>query len=376
MLTGEILTKRESCQVGENSKNPKLKDRRGIMKNLGKKFLSLCLGLLIVSLTFGFLSSPRSTEAKEVKEVVIAKQFGLTFFPLIIMVEHQLLEKHAKARGLDVRVKRATFGGGAAMNDALLAGRLSFASGGVGPLVKIWGKTKPVKKIEVKGVAGLGLSPYWFMTRDPNLKSVKDIGPKHKIALPSVKVSIQAVLLQMAAASAFGQNNYERLDRFTVSMKHPEAAAALLSGRGEINAHFANAPYSFRELRDPKLHKAFTSYDILGGPHTAVAVYTTAKFRKKNPGIYAAFVAALEEATDLINIDPRGAAETYVRSTKSKLSPDFIYEVITHSDFVWTTVPVKIKKFSDFLYKTGSIKVKAKSWKDLFFPEIHGKPGS
>jgi len=346
------------------------------MRNLEKKLLGAFIGLLIFSVSFGFISSPRSTEAKEVEEVVIAKQFGLTFFPLVIMVEHKLLEKHAKAAGLDVKVKRATFGSGASMNDALLGGRLSFASGGIGPLVKMWGKTQEVKGIEVKGVAGLGLAPYWMMTRDPAIKSVKDFSSKDKIAVPSVRVSIQAIMLQMAAADAFGIENYRKIDPLTVSMKHPEAAASLLSGGGEINSHFANAPYSFQEIADPKLHRAFTSYDILGGPHTACAVYTRAKFRKENPKVYAAFVAALEEATDLINIDPRGAAETYVKHTKSKLSPDFIYKIITHPQFVWTTVPVKTKKFADFMYKTGSVKVKAKNWKDLFYPEIHGKPGS
>lgn len=346
------------------------------MRSLEKKYLSIFIGLLIFSVIFGFISSPRSTEAKEVEEVVIAKQFGLTFFPLIMMVEHKLLEKHAKAAGLDVKVKRATFGGGAAMNDALLAGQLHFASGGVGPLVKMWGKTQEVKGLEVKGVAGLGLSPYWMMTRDPAIKSVKDFGPKHKIAIPSVRVSIQAIILQMGAADAFGLDNYRKIDPLTVSMKHPEAAASLLSGRGEINCHFANPPYSFQELADPKLHRAFTSFDVLGGPHTACAVYTRAKFRKENPKVYAAFCAALAEATDLINIDPRGAAETYVRHTKSKLTPDFIYEIITHPQIVWTTVPVRIKKFADFMYAVGSVKVKAKSWKDIFYPEIHGKPGS
>jgi NitT/TauT family transport system substrate-binding protein len=28
------------------------------------------------------------------------------------------------------------------------------------------------------------------------------------------------------------------------------------------------------------------------------------------------------------------------------------------------------------MYKVGSIKTRPASWKDMFFPEIHGSPGS
>jgi NitT/TauT family transport system substrate-binding protein len=42
----------------------------------------------------------------------------------------------------------------------------------------------------------------------------------------------------------------------------------------------------------------------------------------------------------------------------------------------FTLVPNNTTKYSDFMYKVGSIKKKPASWKDLFFPEIHGVQGS
>jgi NitT/TauT family transport system substrate-binding protein len=33
-------------------------------------------------------------------------------------------------------------------------------------------------------------------------------------------------------------------------------------------------------------------------------------------------------------------------------------------------------KYADFLYKSGTIKQRPNSWKDLFFPEIHDLSGS
>jgi NitT/TauT family transport system substrate-binding protein len=38
--------------------------------------------------------------------------------------------------------------------------------------------------------------------------------------------------------------------------------------------------------------------------------------------------------------------------------------------------PENTLNVADFMQKVGTIKVKAGSWKDLFFPEVHSLPGS
>ena len=54
-----------------------------------------------------------SSAFAEVKELVISKQYGISYLPLIILEEQKLIEKHAKKQGLgDVKVNWATFGGG------------------------------------------------------------------------------------------------------------------------------------------------------------------------------------------------------------------------------------------------------------------------
>src|SRR5690606_22724381 len=124
--------------------------------------------------------------------------------------------------------------GGASMNDALLSGNLDFASGGVGPLLIIWDRTRG--NLDVKGVAAINAMPLYLNTRNPKVKSIEDFTDQDKIAMPAAKVSIQARTLQMAAAKIWGIENYDRLDRLTVSMKHPDGVAAMLSG-GSITAH-------------------------------------------------------------------------------------------------------------------------------------------
>jgi NitT/TauT family transport system substrate-binding protein len=314
-----------------------------------------------------------ATARAEVKEVRLAKQYGLSYLSLIVMEEQKLIEKHAKKAGLgDIKVSWATFSSGSVMNDALLSGGVDYASGGVAPLLKLWDKTKG----EVKGVAAIDSIPLYLNSNNPNVKSIKDLTDKDRIALPAVKVSIQAVTLQMAAAKLYGNNNYEKLDKLTVSMKHPDAQAALLSPKSEITAHFASPPFMFQELKDPRVHTIVNSFDLLGGPHTFDVVWAHGKFHDANPKTYAAVLAALEEAITFINTNKRGAAELYVKASKTKEPVDVIYGYLTKEPLSYTTTPLNITKYSDFMHQTGSIKNKPKSWKDLFFANIHGKQGS
>jgi NitT/TauT family transport system substrate-binding protein len=310
----------------------------------------------------------------ELAEITVAKQYGISYLPLMLMEDGNLIEKHAKAAGVDVKVRWATFAGGNVMNDALLSNSLQIASGGVGPLVTLWSRTRD--KLDVRGVAALNSMPLYLVSRDPQVKSVRDLSDKDRIALPAVKISVQALALQMAAEQAFGPGQQNRFDALTVSMAHPDAMQALLSGRSEINAHFGSPPFQYQELSRPGMHKVLNNYDVMGGAVTFNVVWTTARFRSENPKLYAAFVAALDEAEATINRDKRGAAEAYVRIAKDKESPDSIERMLNDPQVVFTTTPQNVMKYADFMYATGAIKVKPDSWKDLFFPDLHALPGS
>lgn len=320
-----------------------------------------------------FLMTVPFIAAAEVKEVRLAKQYGLGYLPLIIMEEQRLIEKHTRAAGLrDVKVTWATLGGGSAMNDALLSGSVEYISSGVAPLVVLWGKSNGT----VKGVAALISTPNYLNTNNPAVKSIRDFTDKDRIALPAVKVSIQAIILQMAAAKEFGQDNFAKLDKLTVSMKHPDAMAALLSGKSEITGHLTSPPFMFQELDDKRVRTVLNSYDVLGGPHTFNVVTTTKAFHDKNPKTYAAVFAALEEAIAYINKNKRQAAEIYQKASKTKESLDDLIKEISQPTLSYTTTPLNVSKFSDFMFKTGTIKTRPNSWKDLFFSNVHGKQGS
>jgi NitT/TauT family transport system substrate-binding protein len=309
--------------------------------------------------------------AAEVDTVRIAEQFGIGYLPLQVMREHQLLEKHAREEGLEVTTEWLQFSGGAAMNDALLSGNLDFASGGVGPLLTIWDRTSG--SLDVKGVAALNSMPLYLNTNQEDIKSIEDFGTGDRIALPSVKVSVQARTLQMAAEKKLG--DYEALDDLTVSMKHPDGVAALLSGT-EITGHLTSPPFQYAELEDPKVHTVLSSYDVLGGPSTFNCVWTPTSFRDDNPTVYTAFVEALGEAMQMIYDDPAAAAQVYIKQSNSKEDPAAIEAMINDPEIEFTTAPQNTIKYADFMHKVGAIKNQPDSWQDYFFEEIHGQEGS
>lgn len=310
----------------------------------------------------------------EVGQVTIAKQYGLLFLPLIIMEQNQLMEKQAAKAGIhNLAVKWQRMTGGNVMNEALISGNLDFASGGVPPFLILWSKTQG--NLDVKGVAAMDSLPIYLNTRDPNVKTIKDITDKNRIAMPAAGISIQAIMLQMAAAKEWGPDQARRLDKNGVTLAHPEAMTAVLSNMGNIDSHFASPPYNFQELTKPGIHKVLDSYDVLGAA-TCEVVWTTSKFHRENPKVYKAFLDAFQESIDFINADKQKAAEIYVKSTDNKESLKDTMEILNHPHTEYTTTPKGIMKYAAFMKQVGLINKTPANWKDLFFPQVHALPGS
>jgi NitT/TauT family transport system substrate-binding protein len=316
------------------------------------------------------LASPAAAEGT----IRIAEQFGVGYLPLQMMRHHGLIEKHGEEQGLEIQVEWARFAGGAAMNDALLSDNIDIGSGGVGPLLVIWDRTRG--NMDVKGIAAINAMPLFLTTTNPEIETIEDFTERDKIALPAVKVSIQARVLQMAAEQAFGEGNHEQLDDLTVSMPHPDATAAMLSGGADINAHLSSPPFQYQQLQNDDIRLVLSSYDVLGGPHTFNNLWAKQSFRDNNPKTYAAFLAALDEAMAMIEADPKAAAETYIAVTGSGLDPAFVEEIVNDPDIEFSIVPKNTMKFAEFMHKVGAIQTMPDSWQDYFFEDIRDQPGS
>jgi NitT/TauT family transport system substrate-binding protein len=242
-------------------------------------------------------------------------------------------------------------------------------------MMTLWDKT--LGRQNVRGIVSFCDSPIYLVTTDPRIKSIRDFGPDDRIAVTGLKVTTQALFLQMAAVKEWGWDERFRLDPNAVSMPHPEAMAAILSGRHEIKTHAATIPFVFEEIRDPRARVVLTTYDVLGGSHNLLAAWTTEAWKKENPKAYAALAAGLEDAVALINQDHRAAAESHLRMEKTKLTVDQAAEIIGRSkDVAYTTTPHRMLDFADFMHKIGLMKNKPANWKDMFFENVHDRQGS
>lgn len=320
------------------------------------------------------LAIPQGARA-ETNEVRIAQQFGIGYLPLIIVRNQKLIEKHTAALGLPpAKVTWARLSGGAASNDALLSGSLDYAAAGIAPVLVLWDKTRG--NLDVQAVGALDASAAFLNTSNPNVKTIKDFTEKDRIAVAAVRASIQSLWLQIAAEGVWGPGQHNKLDTLTVTLPHPEATAALLSGKSEITAHFGTPPFNFQQLENPKIHRVTTSWDILGGPASVNLLYTTSKFRRENPKTYQAVFNAFEEAFTVINSNPKEAARIFVEEEKGSYTQEGIEKLLNDPSVKLSWAPLNTQKIADFLYRTGQIKNKPTSWKDYFFPEIHPQTGS
>ncbi len=309
-----------------------------------------------------------STVARAEGQLRIAEQFGIVYLLLNVAQDQKLIEKHGKAAGVDIKVEFLKLSGGSAVNDALLSGSIDVAGAGVGPLFTLWDRTKG--RQNVKGVASLGNFPYYLVSNNPNVKSIADFTDKDRIAVPAVGVSVQSRVLQFASAKLWGDKAFAKLDKISVAVPHPDAAAAIIKGGTEITGHFGNPPFQEQELAgNPQAKIVLKSYDVLGGPASATVLYATEKFRAENPKTYKAFLDALDEAARFIAADPEKAADTYLKVTGAKTDRALLLQIIRNPEVQFKIKPENTLALGQFMHRVGAIKNAPAGLKDYFFDD-------
>ncbi len=290
---------------------------------------------------------PAGAAHAEANELRVSKGFGIHYMPLYIMEKLKLVEKHAAAAGLgDVKVSYRVIDGGNVINDAMLAGSLDVATGGVPGFLTLWDKSRTIPQLEVRGLSGVGGGSVWLVTRNPAVKTLADFTEKDRIAVPGIKTSFVAVVLQMAAAK-----------------------------RTEITAHFSSPPFSYIEADQPGFRRVVNSADIFGAL-TIIMSYTTKRFYEANPKLSAAFVAAVDEAAQFIAANKREAARIYIGLAQVKTSEDEMLRMLNDPETNYAAAPNGVMTYAAFMSDIGTLKLRPADWKQLFFPAVHDRPGS
>jgi NitT/TauT family transport system substrate-binding protein len=309
----------------------------------------------------------------EVREIRITRQPSIVYLATIVMEQRKLVESAAATLGIPgLTTKYILFGSGGAATDTMLSGNVDVVTTGASNMLLLWDRTRG----QVKGLGSAAELPYWAISRDPAVKSLRDLTSADRIAVPTVKVSTQAILLQIAARQLFGDADFAHFDAMEVTFDHPQAAVALISGSAGITAHFSAPPYQEQEAATPGLHVIGNSDDIMGQRFSNPVYFATTKFHDANPTVIRAFVAAAREAQAFIAAHPREAAELYLKATGEKYDVDTLVGIIGDGNKTFDTTPQGMQRIADHMADTKLLRTRPASWKDFFFAEAQDQAGN
>ena len=325
------------------------------------------------------LASPmlmRSSFADEASSIVIVSQHGLPYLPMMVMDSLQLVQKHAARVGVaSMKTEYKSLGGTQSLIDALLSRQMDFGVTGVPSLATLWDKTAGTAN-EVRALSAVQSMPFMLVTNKPEIKTIKDFTSQDKIAVPAIKVSSQAICLQMAAAKEWA----------TISTPSSTPSRSLARIRTPRSQSLQRPPRSTAITRSRRI--TITSCDFGCAQRAEILrharwprhqrrdAHEQAISRHQSEGEQAVY-AALSEAHEFINKKPGDAAQIYIKTTSEKRSnQEEMTKFISDPDNIWTTTPQQTMTFAGFMHKVGTMKRVPSSWKDLYMPECHELAGS
>ena len=346
---------------------------------MGRRCTAIAGGLLVAALVAALaVALPARAETAALR---VLRPLDLVALPLLVMEHEHLIERIAEAMGLGTVTVIWNAPGKTGPPGpidpilALAAGESDLVAADLAPFLLAADATAGTPE-EIRALGALAERPYVLVTRNPAIRTIRDFAAADRIALPALKISGPALMLEMAAAQEWGREHYTKLDPLAVAQPDAAAAAALISGKGEITAHFSRTPYSDDERANPAFHRVMASFDI-AGPHSAAVLAATARFRAANPTLCAAVLSALEEADDFIKKGPGGAAEIFAAMVKDRdISLEDLTDVIGDPDLAYRAAPTGVMRLVDFMHRTGRLKRRPAAWQDLFLPESRDLPGS
>jgi ABC-type nitrate/sulfonate/bicarbonate transport system substrate-binding protein len=331
-------------------------------------------GALLLAAVPAMLPAARPGLA-ETAAVRVVRPIDLTALPLLVMQHEHLIERTAEAMGAGEVTVNWQAPGKAEPLAALAAGEADVAMADLVPFL-IAADSGAGTPAELRAVAAVAQSPYILLTRNKAIHTIRDFAEADRIAVPALTLSAPAVMLEMAAAQEWGFADYGQLDRLTVALPDEAAATALMSGKGEIDAHFSRTPYADIELGDPAIHRVMDSFDI-AGRHTIAVLVATMGFEAKHPELCKAILSALQAADDYITANPGAASEIFAATDKEEDIPlEDLSDMIGDPDLAYRAAPAGITRLTRFMQEIGRLKRRPTTWRELFLPESRDLPGN
>jgi NitT/TauT family transport system substrate-binding protein len=219
-----------------------------------------------------------------------------------------------------------------------------------------------------KVLASLNQMSVWLVTRDKNVRTLKDLKPDMKIGMPSVD-SVQSLTLRKAALEQLG--NAHALDTSIVAIDHPSGLQALLVG--QLAAHLSSPPFQYEEVQAGG-HVVLRSFDVFG-KHTFNSVYVSEKFANEHPQFVKAFYRDLLDATQFLKAHAREASEILAKDAGGKVPARDFEGWLRRPDVIFSTTPHGFLAMAKFMQSIGSLKNVPSSMRDIDYAGTLGGVG-
>lgn len=316
------------------------------------------------------ISNPQA-DRRRPGEMRIGVGHGIGFLPVFLANDLKLFEKHAKAAGLAGRIAIQRFYSSAALHQALAKGDL--AAGTYGLSAFLQARETPKQMVAISGITTL---PLVLLTSRADIKSLSDIKPGQKIAVP-LKTAPQMTYLRLQAQHWFMAGLWTRLQQQVVVMPHQQAVDALTDGKGEIAAYFSSPPFTQMAMQDSRVRPILSSVDAMGGKTSFFLIASPRETLAAHPQFAEVVSKAIDEAAGIIAKDPKKAALTWLKYEPShKLDARAVEAILRDLKDEYGSAIYGITATATFLARDGKLKSAVWNWKDAVAPPLAAKPGS
>lgn len=264
---------------------------------LTKKYLAPMILLIVLTLILAFWilsdqTDPTKPSHQGNQRISIASQFGMAYAPLTIMEQQDYLSPELPA---GTRIVWTSLSNTASIREAMIAGEVDLGFMAIPPFL-----IGLENGMDWRIATGLSQCPTGLVTSDPTLKSLGDIRPTDRIALPQPG-SVQHILLAMAANQVF--SDPKRFDKNLIALSHPDGYQAMIAKK-DVFLHFTTPPFLEKELQEPGYAQLISGEKILGQPFSFIVGACPVSFQQEQPALYQGFLRALEKTLVWMETNP------------------------------------------------------------------------
>lgn len=326
-----------------------------------KKIKLILAGLCVAAILTGCGDSQQqSGTVGEKDSLAIAYQYGLSYAPVCIVQDQELIEKAYKnLTGKELEVTWTQMSSGSDINAGISAGSLQVGMMGISPAI-----TGIQNGIEYRIFASIAGQPHGMMTNLEDVHTLGDyIGREDQIAVVNLG-SFQHILL----AKALWENGYDphALDSNIAVMKNPDGMTAIMNGT--VSGHVTSNQYILGEREEKSLHELTELAATWSAQKTHTVGVAAISLKENNPKLYEALCQAFAEADDFINKDVQAAADICAKYDGMDASVEAEYM----KEGTYSVDTAGLMEIAEFMYEAEFIENCPESYSDLVFDNVKG----